>query len=155
MNADEDLVHLDGNYIVLRNGAVKKVLALLRTSHAGVNRTYKMALCLYFWPGMLNDVKQLVQSCITCRKYLPSQPVNQRTTPLPSSYMGPPMGHVGVDLFDFGGKKCLVCVDQWSGYPVFSKSELDTYCQHSSSVNWLVSRSWMAALHQVRWWPSV
>ena len=78
------------------------------TSHTGVNRTYEMARCLYFWPGMLNDVKQLVESCLTFRKYRPSQPVNKRTTPAPSSYMGPPMGHVGMDLFDFGGNKFLV-----------------------------------------------
>ena len=32
----------------------------------GVNRTYEMAKCLYFGPGMLNDVKQLVESCNTC-----------------------------------------------------------------------------------------
>ena len=70
---------------------------------------------------MLNDVKNLVESCITCRNYRPSQPVNQRTTPSPSAYMGPPLGHVGVDLFDFGGKKFLVCENQWSGYPVFQK----------------------------------
>ena len=114
LSADKDLVYLDGNRIVLPNGAIKKVLALLHTSQAVVNRTYEMARCLYFWPGMLNDVKQLVESCITCRKYRPSQPVNQRTTPLPSANMGPPMGHVGVDLFDFGRKKFLVCVDQWS-----------------------------------------
>ena len=37
--------------------------------------------------------------------------LNQRTTPAPSSYMGPPMGHVGVDLFDFSAKKFLICVD--------------------------------------------
>ena len=51
LSADEDLVFLDGNRIVLPNGEIKKVLALLHTSHAGLNRTYEMALCLYFWPG--------------------------------------------------------------------------------------------------------
>ena len=121
LSADDDLVYLDGNRIVLPNGAIKQVLALLHTSHAGVKRTYEMAHWLYFWPGMLNDVKQLVEGCLMCRKYRPSQPVNKRTTPAPSSYLGPPMGHIGVDLFDFGGSKFLVCVDQWSGYPVFKK----------------------------------
>ena len=121
LSADDDLVYLDGNRIVLPNGAIKPVLDLLHTSHVGVIRTYEMARCLYFWPGMLNNVKQLVEGCLTCRKYRPSQPVNKRTTPAPSSYLGPPMGHIGVDLFDFGGSKFLVCVDQWSGYPVFKK----------------------------------
>ena len=121
LSVDDELVYLDGNRIVLPNGAIKQVLALLHTSHAGINRTYEMARSLYFWPGMLNDVKQLVEGCMTCRKHRPSLPVNKRTTPAPSSYMGPPMGHVGVDLFDFGGNKFLVCVDQWSGYPLYQK----------------------------------
>ena len=126
LSADEDLVYLDGNRIVLPNGAIKQVLALLHTSHAGVNRTYEMARCLYFWPGMLNDVKQLVEGCLRCLKYRPSQPVNKKTTPAPSSYLGPPIGHIGVDLYDFGGCKFLVCVDQWSGYPVFKKLKSTT-----------------------------
>ena len=29
------------------------------------------------------------------------------------SYLGPPMGHVGLDLFEFGGKQHLVCVNYW------------------------------------------
>ena len=40
------------------------------------------------------------------------------------------MAHVGTDLFDFGGGKYLVCVDQWSGYPLYRKLQLTT----SSSV---------------------
>ena len=75
---------------------------------------------------MLNDVKQLVEGCLTCRKHKPSLPVNQRTTPAPSSYMGPPMGHVGVDLYDLAGKKFLVCIDQWSGYPMYQRLHTST-----------------------------
>ena len=30
------------------------------------------------------------------------------------------MSHVGLDLFDFGGKQHLICVDHWSGYSMFS-----------------------------------
>ena len=29
------------------------------------------------------------------------------------------MAHVGVDLFEFSGKQCLICVDKWSGFPLF------------------------------------
>ena len=30
------------------------------------------------------------------------------------------MQHVGLDLFSFGGKQHLICVDHWSGYPIYS-----------------------------------
>ena len=133
LSTDEDLVYIDGNRIVLPNGAIKKVLALLHIPHAGVNRTYEMVKCLFFWPGMVKDAKQLVESCMTCRRHRPSLPVNQRTTPAPSSYMGPPVGHVGVDLFDFVGKKFLICVDQWSGYPMFQRLHSTATASQGSS----------------------
>ena len=44
--------------------------------------------------------------------------------------MGPPMGHVWTDLFEFLGGKYLVCVDKCSGYPLFHKFSSTT----SSSV---------------------
>ena len=30
------------------------------------------------------------------------------------------MQHISLDLFSFGGKHYLICVDNWSGYPLFS-----------------------------------
>ena len=36
------------------------------------------------------------------------------------------MLHVGVDLFDFSGNKFVVCVDKWSGYPVYKRLQTVT-----------------------------
>ena len=58
--------------------------------------------------GMLNDIKQLIEKCQACRIHKPSLPKNPRSALPPSSYMGPPMAHVGTNLFDFGGGKYLV-----------------------------------------------
>ena len=69
---------------------------------------------------MINDIKQMVSQCKPCSVNRPSQPMNPRVSKPPSEYLGPPMCHVGVELFDFGGKKHVVCVDQWSGYPLYA-----------------------------------
>ena len=29
------------------------------------------------------------------------------------------MSHVGIDMFEFGGSQHMVCIDQWSGYPMY------------------------------------
>ena len=68
---------------------------------------------------MSNDIKQLVSCCVECTKVLPSQPSNPMTTPSPSTHFGFPMQHVGLDLFSFGNKEFLICVDHWSGYPFY------------------------------------
>ena len=81
-----------------------------------MNKTYDLARSLYYWPGMLNDMKQLIEGCEACSKSRPSQPKNIRSTDPPSSTLWPPLSHVGLDMFELGGNQHIVCVDQWSGY---------------------------------------
>ena len=105
LSVNEDLVYLDGSRIVLPIQATKKFLPLLHVSHIGMNKTYDLCRSMYFWPGMFNDVKQMTTQCRSCNVHRPSQPKNPRSTQPPSSYFGPPMSHVGLDLFEFGGKQ--------------------------------------------------
>ena len=73
---DDDLVLLDSRRIVLPLPAVKSILHLLHSIHSGITKTTNLAQGLYFWPGMSNDIKQLVSSCVDCTRVLPSQPSN-------------------------------------------------------------------------------
>ena len=59
---------------------------------------------------------------------------------------GPPMSHVGVDMFEFGGSQHIVCVGQWSGYPVYQKMNSTT-----SSAVIKVLTGWFNTLG----WPNV
>ena len=68
---------------------------------------------------MTNNIRQLISSCPECSRVLPSQPSNPMSTASPWSHFGFPMQHVGLDLFSFGGKEYLICVDHWSGYPMY------------------------------------
>ena len=111
----DNLVLLDSRRIVLPLPAIKPVLHLLHASHSGITKTTNLAKGLYYWPGMSNDIKQLVSCCVECTKVLLSQPSNPMTTPSPSTHFGFPMQHVGLDLFSFGNKEFLICVDHWSG----------------------------------------
>ena len=99
---------LDSRRIVLPVSAVKPILKLLHSSHSGITKANNLACGLYFWPGMTNDIKQLVSVCADCTKVLPSQPSNPMTTPSPSTHFGFPMQHIGLDLFSFGNKEFLI-----------------------------------------------
>ena len=120
LSLSDDLVLLDSRCIVLPIPAIRPILNLLHTSRSGVNKTIALARGLYYWPGMINDIKQLVSRCATCVRVLPSQPSNPLSTPPPSTHLGYPMQHVGLDLFSYGGKQYLICVDHWSGYPLYA-----------------------------------
>ena len=64
LSVDEDLVYLDAARIILPKGAVKKILPLVHTSHIGINKTYELCRSLYFWPGMFNDIRQMIRQQI-------------------------------------------------------------------------------------------
>ena len=98
LSVSDNLVLLDSRRIVLPLPAVKPVLKLLHSSHSGMTKTTNLARGLYFWPGMTNDIKQLVSSYPDCIRVVPLQPANPMVTPSPSTHFGYPMQHVGLDL---------------------------------------------------------
>ena len=122
LSVDGELVYLDARRIVMPIKGVKPILKLLHVSHVGVNKTYDLARSIYYWPGMLNNIKQMIDGCKAC----PTQPVNLKSTDPPSSSLGAPMSHVGVDMFEFGGNQHIVCADQWSGYLMYRKMSSTT-----------------------------
>ena len=101
LSVDDELVHIDATRIVLPLKAVKEVLRLAHLPHAGITKTYELISSLYFWPGMYNDVKQLISACLPCTKNVVSLPKTTRSTAPPSAHFGPPMACVGVYLFNF------------------------------------------------------
>ena len=144
----DNLVLLDSRRIVLPLPAVKPVLRLLHASHSGISKTTNLAKGLYYWPGMSNDIKQLVSCCVECTKVFPSLPSNPMTSPSPSTHFGFPMQHVGLDLFSFGSKEFLICcVDHWSGYPFYSHlRSLTTSSVISTLTSWFNLFGWPTSI---------
>lgn len=107
------LLVCDDTRIVVPTAARTDILRLLHLPHSGMVKTKKAAQRLYFWPGINNDIKTMVENCQFCQKLLPSQPKEK----LQLSEASLPMSQVGIDLFDFRGIPHLVMVDRFSGYP--------------------------------------
>ena len=93
----------------------------LHRAHSGIEKMYKTAVQLYFWPGMKNTIKQAVDSCAACRKDKPAQARPTTKINVPSE-AAEPMRQVGTDLFDAIGKKWIVLVDRYSGYASAEKN---------------------------------
>ena len=139
LSVDGELVYLGVRRIVMPLKGVKPILKLLHVLHIGVNKSYDLAHSLYYWLGMLNDIKQLINGCEACASSRPSQPKNLRSTEPLSSCFGPPMSrHVGIDMFEFRGNQHIVCVDQWSGYSLYQKNKLNNVINSRQSANRLV-----------------
>ena len=112
-----------------------------------MNKTLVLARSLYYWPGMVNDIKQLISRCTVCARVQPSQPFTPMVTSPPSSHLGYPMQHVCLDLFSYKNKQHLICVDHWSGYPLYSQlRSLSSDTIISTLTDWFNILGWPSSI---------
>ena len=70
----EDGLILKGDRIETPETLRGETLDMLHTGHQGETKCLLLARESVFWPGITNDVKQLVKDCDTCNKFQPEQP---------------------------------------------------------------------------------
>ena len=130
----EDGLILKGDRIIIPQVLRGQVLEALHTGHQGETKCLLLARESVFWPGITNDIKQLVKDCDICNKYQVEQPKLPLMQPdLPTR----PWEKLGTDIFEFKGLKYLMIVDYYSRFPVIrllSDMSADTICNHFTSV---------------------
>ena len=70
----EDGLILKGDRIIIPEILRGQILDALHTGHQGETKCLLLARESVFWPGITNDIKQLVKDCDTCNKYQAEQP---------------------------------------------------------------------------------
>ena len=113
------LLMVEGRKIFVPEGARRKLMHLWHNSHAGERKIKMMAQSSFYWPHMGHEIKQLVESCHSCMKTMPSKrhkPKKGGTSVLKLR----PMDEVSFDLFSFEGE-WLIMVDRYSGYFMMKK----------------------------------
>ena len=60
---NNNLVLLDSSRIIVPQNAIKDIVKLLHQGHPGITKAQKLGLQLYYWPGMNNDIAQIVNNC--------------------------------------------------------------------------------------------
>ena len=68
-----EVAMLDSTRIIIPPNAVGNIMKELHRAHSGIEKMYKTAEHLYFWPGMKNTIKQAVDNCTACREDRPAQ----------------------------------------------------------------------------------
>ena len=77
-----DLIIYDGHRIVVPEAQRKEILRLLHKSHAGIVKTRAAARMSYFWNGINEAIKNMIDKCDQCQRLRASQREEklQRTT---------------------------------------------------------------------------
>ena len=91
----------------------KEMLKIVHQPHLGVEASKRRAREALFWPEMAKAIEQLVKSCSICNQNKPQQP-SQPLKPHPT--LSRPWQRIGVDIFTFHRKNCLISVDFYSGW---------------------------------------
>ena len=90
---DQELILYQTDRIFVPKTDRKRILELLHRGHSGIVKTRQLARQLYFWPGLNNDVKQMVNTCSACFENLPQQ----QDLPLLQTDAKTPLEHTSAD----------------------------------------------------------
>ena len=102
--------------------------------HQGETKCILLARGAVLWPGINNDIREMVKGCETCKKHQPAQaklPILQPELPNRPSEM------LGTDKFEFNSLKYLMIVDYFSRFPVIrliSNMTANTICSHFTQI---------------------
>ena len=119
---DQPLLVYQGHRIVVPPSCRARILDILHKPHVGQTKTKKNAQQLYFWPGMTNDIKNVVEKCDECRQRL-----NMRADePLQQTAAEYPFQMVSLDLFAALNQIFLITADRYSGMVYVDKLRSET-----------------------------
>ena len=113
---------LMGKRLFVPRAARSTIMSALHSAHQGQERTLKRARQCVFWPGMTNDLKNTVQGCEQCIRFLPSQ----TKEPLRAEIAEYPFDIMHLDLFQYAGYEYLIAVDKLSGWPMLARTGKST-----------------------------
>ena len=114
---DDSLLAIENRKLLIPRRSRQEILRILHEGHCGISKTVATARKRYFWPGMRNDIVNLINKCDLCQQFRPGLR-NDNIIPTTASY---PMERVAVDLFQHRNIHYLVMVDRYSGYPLIKK----------------------------------
>ena len=77
----------------------------------------RMSNCCY-WPGVNQQIEEMIQNCLTCLKFAPSQPKIKKKDMLHHEVPDTPWCKLATDIFHFQGANYLIIVDYTSKFPI-------------------------------------
>ena len=115
----EDGLILKGTRIIIPNSKREDILKLIHEGHLGLNKCKMRAKETVYWPGMNDQLEQLVLNCTQlCLKYSRLKDKNTPNTALGHEIPSVPWIKVATDIFHFESNSYLLVVDYTSRFPI-------------------------------------
>ena len=138
LTIDDDLI-VNGCRLVIPSPMRKSILDQLHRGHQGIVRTKQRAHLTAYWPGIDNDIENMVIACTMCQDHLPSNPketIQQKSKP------SLPFKEIAADFCQYAGRYYLVIVDCYSDWPTIVPMGRDITASHLiAAIRELISRT--------------
>ena len=135
MTICDDLL-LYNSRIVIPKPLQRETLQKIHSGHLGIEKSKRRTAASVWWPGVMQQVIQLVQNCQTCAKESRQGKEPLMTTELPKY----PWQVVGTDLFELNKSTYLLVVDYFSRYPEVIQLSSTTSASVISALKSVFSR---------------
>ena len=136
LTVDKNNLLLYGKRIVVPKPLRRETLEKIHMGHQGIQRCRLRANISVWWPGISQELENLVRQCPTCaRDFVPhKQPMI--ATELPDY----PWQKIATDLFHFKGATYLLVVDYFSRFPEIAKLSNTTSLNIINALKTIFSR---------------
>ena len=103
--------------IIIPQSMRRKTLADVHASHLGMERSMRRIRDTVYWPGIENQIKDVIQKCQICAEHAPSKNKQKDFIRSSSSY---PFEMIHLDIFTLGNHDYFVAVDNYSSWIVMA-----------------------------------
>ena len=117
----KDGLILKGTRIVIPNTKCEAILKQIHDSHLGLTKCKLCAKQAVYWPGLNDQLEQLVLNCQLCLKYSRSKKKSDEYSTLGQEVPIFPWTKLATDLFHFEGHSYLLLVDYTNQFPIVRK----------------------------------
>ena len=128
----EDGLIFKGNRVVIPARLRSFMLSKIHESHQGIEKSKRLARDIMFWPGMSQQIADVVSRCPTCSTF---KRKNQKEPMIGHEIPIRPWQKIGTDLFEIGNDNFIVLVDYFSNFIEVKKlsttksAAIITYCK--------------------------
>ena len=133
----EDGLVLKGTRIVISKNKHNQILTMIHEGHLGLRKCKLWVKDTVYWPGINEQLEQLVSNCKLCLKYSKAKGKQPSNISLGQEIPKHPWTKVATDIFYFDGNSYLLIVDYTSRFPIMRKLT-STTAQHVASQMKLV-----------------
>ena len=99
----------------------EQILQQIHEGHLGLNKCQMHAKETVYWPGLNDQLEQLILNCQLCLKYSKSKNKGTLHTALGHEVPATPWSKVATDIFHYESQPYLLIVDYTSRFPIVRK----------------------------------